>query len=235
MILLFYIFSSFFFFFFWRERARWRACHSVLLITFFKFLMTELALGTIAWAVGDLGAQWWEFRQHKLERKDSRQVVDKRKDIDLKRISEVAAFGFLSAPLLAGYHRIVVPRVFGRLRGAPTPCLLALGVYQLIITPTLLLSFFGCMTAVRGGFTNTGFLEKHVSGGASKRFTVQTVQKYIFDNVLPFPLLSSWAVAAPLYGMTFFSPVGTLPKVATMVLTIWWCGVVSHLQSSLLL
>eukprot|EP00796_Vickermania_ingenoplastis_P008635 gene8635-6066_t len=126
-------------------------------------------------------------------------IAGKRKDFDAVRAGHAALFGAATGPLLFGYRRLVVQRVFGNLQRAPTPSLLALGVHQLLLTPAVLLAYFNYTTCIRGGFRDRSFMNQHAGGGASRRHTVLSVQRYMLEDVVPFPLLYSWGAAVPLY------------------------------------
>lgn len=205
-------------------------------------LYTFLA-STFFWTIGDVGAQWYEYR---LKRRDNVMknnngrngeisIARKHSEVNVLRLLHTSLFGFFSAPLFLGYQKIVIPRIFGRLQRAATPSLLALGVHQLVLTPTVLLAYFNCMIAVRGGFRDPSFMHSHEDVGATKRHTVSSIQRYVMEDVLPLPLLSSWIAVAPTYCLVFLSSRQTWAKCAVGCTWIWWCGVVSFTQSSLLL
>lgn len=201
------------------------------------------------WVGGDLAAQVYEyhgysnFRRH--QRKEAsnfnldHSVPRSRGEVDLARTAFSAIFGFcFSSPLLLGYQRLVIPRVFGKLQRQSTPSLLALGVHQLFLTPTLLFSYFTFMTACRGGFQDTSFMDEHASTGASKRHSILSIQSYIFEDVLPLPLLSSWAFLIPAYALSYHggrcsSSLWSHGFLASFFFC--WCGLVSFTQTSMLL
>lgn len=193
------------------------------------------------WTIGDLGAQWYEYRNRKRgcilasNQRENNSTIRKSREVDILRLTHASLFGLFSAPLLLGYQKVVIPRIFGRLQRAATPSLLALGVHQLVLTPTVLLAYFNCMTALRGGFHDTSFMHAHEEIGASRRYTVSSIQRYMMEDVLPLPLLSSWIAVAPMYGFFFLSYTRLWGKVLLGCSWVWWCGIVSFTQSSLLL
>lgn len=202
-----------------------------------------------AWVGGDIAAQFFEFRRKFHFYRNSKERITKynvegtlhhyKSELDIGRTVFNGIFGlFFSCPLLLGYQRLVIPRVFGNLERQPTPSLLALGVHQLFLTPTILFSYFTFMTACKGGFRDTSFMDQYSCTGALKRHSILSIQSYIFEDVLPFPLLSSWGVLIPAYSLIYrggilSSSLWSHAFIATLFMG--WCGLVSFTQASMLL
>lgn len=188
-----------------------------------------VAASVAVWTAGDLAAQWAQFRRtHRLDTKS----------VDHSRLQLTALFGAATAPFLVVYRNVVIPRIFGPLKGHASSCLAALAAHQLVVSPGLLLMYFNAMTAARGGFANPQFLYERQSG-ATKRLTVLSVERYMFDEVLPFPLLCSWALSSMLYLAAYAPPYQSAVKFSLLgtiaLMSTAWTSVASYTQTSLLL
>lgn len=198
-------------------------------------LKTLTISSVFVWVSGDLGAQWFRFRSGKQEVNKQGTRAPRRLDLNASQLLYNGMFGLLTVPLLGGYWKVVIPRVFGQLPGNITASLAALAAHQLVVTPTILIGYFNCMTGARGGLRDPSFMHNHFTDGASTRHTVLSIQSYMMEDVMPFPLLCSWLCVAPCYALAYSRSVSALPRIALALATASWCGVVSHAQNSLLL
>lgn len=202
-----------------------------------------------SWIGGDIAAQWYEFHRSgnrdlhfgQKDFKHSKYVITQRSmgEIDRERTFLNGIFGLVFAcPLLLGYQRLVIPQVFGKLERRATPTLFAIGVHQLFLTPILLFSYFTFMTACRGGFRDTSFMDRHACSSASQRYSIFSIQSYIFEDVIPLPLLSSWAFLIPTYTFSYYGGIfrsSLFFYFFSGSIFFSWCGLVSFTQKSLLL
>lgn len=202
-----------------------------------------------SWIGGDIAAQWYEYHSstyrglHFSQKiiKDSKDVTTNRSmgEIDSSRTVLNGIFGLMFAcPLLLGYQRIVIPQVFGKLERRVTPTLFAIGAHQLFLTPVLLFSYFTFMTACRGGFRDTSFMNRRACSSASQRYSIFSIQTYIFEDVIPLPLLCSWAFLIPTYTFSYYG--GNFRSslffyIFSGSIFLSWCGLVSFTQKSMLL
>lgn len=204
-----------------------------------RYLMWS-AGGALLWAGGDFLAQFYAAHREAAAR---RARGEKRSGsrpsgsqmlgmLDQGRLLQSAGFGAVSGPLVYQYKRLL-PRVFGPLMSAATPTLCALAVQQLFATPLLLCAYFNAMTALRGGLSDPSFLVAH-STGATKRQDVWSVEQFMMEEVMPQPLLASWAVMVPLYAFAYTGPFRGAAALSGAI-TLPWCASVAYVQSELLL
>ncbi|EPY33476.1 hypothetical protein STCU_02199 [Strigomonas culicis] len=150
--------------------------------------------------------------------------------LDKEALLQSATFGALAEPVLYHY-RVIAPRVFGSLSRSVPACCGALALQQLLVTPALLWLYFNGVTGARSGFSDTWYMEAHLP---QRRHDVATIERYIMETVLPFPLLTSWAVYMPFYIGVYFGPFRGLGLLHYTTL-LPWIASVSHIQRTELL
>lgn len=192
------------------------------------------------WTGGDFFAQFYEAHNEAGAR---RARGDKREGerpsggqmlamLSQERLVQSAVFGAVVGPMTLQYT-LLLPRVFGQIAGAASPTLCALAVQQLFVTPALIWAYLNAMTAARGGLSDPSFMAAHTVG-ASKRHDVWSIERHIFEAVLPFPLLFSWAVVVPLYLFGYLGPFRGMTALGGLI-ALPWCGSLSYTQSTDLL
>ncbi|KAK7197443.1 hypothetical protein NESM_000692900 [Novymonas esmeraldas] len=192
------------------------------------------------WAAGDFFAQFYSAHKEAAAR---RARGEKREGprpsgaqmmgmLDKERLGQNALFGLVAGAAIGQYERLL-PRIFGNLFRQATPCLCALGLQQLAITPLLIWSYYNAMTAARGGLSNPNFMSAQ-GYGAQQRHDVASVERHITADVMPYPLLVSWGVYTPLFILAYIGPFRGSTAL-TAALFVPWCGVLSHTQETDLL
>ncbi|KAL7709362.1 hypothetical protein N2W54_007904 [Lotmaria passim] len=195
--------------------------------------------GTV-WGLGDFFAQFYGAHKEAAARRARGEKRDGPRPsgaqmfglLDKERLAQNFVFGLVAGPLLAHYEKLL-PHVFGVLTRSATPCLCALGLQQIAVTPLLLWSYFNAMTALRGGLSDPSFMNAH-DAGAYQRNDVASVEQHIFKMVMPYPLLTSWGVFTPLLLFAYIGPF----RGATFLsgcFFVPWCGLLSYTQENELL
>jgi hypothetical protein len=205
-----------------------------------SFYLRRAAFFGTVWGLGDFFAQFYAAHKDAAAR---RARGEKREGprpsgaqmfamLDKERLAQSFVFGLVAGPAMAQYEKFL-PRIFGSLTRSATPCLCALGLQQIAVTPLLLWSYFNAMTALRGGLNDPSFMDAH-DAGAYQRNDVASVEKHIFNYVMPYTLLTSWAVYTPLFIFAYIGPF----RGATFLsgcLFVPWCGLLSYTQDNDLL
>lgn len=185
------------------------------------------------WGAGDLLAQMYSAHADRLERRargerrqGSRPTFQAMFSmVDQARLGESVLFGALMGPCIVAYERGLY-RIFGSQMRSVVSCLCGLGLQQLFVTPLMLLAYFNAMTLIRGGLTNPRCLASQTLDSETDFFSVQ---RYIVNEVMPFPLLASWAVYTPRYIMFHYTPFRGFGFLCGC-LFIPWAGLVSYQQ-----
>ncbi|KAG5500341.1 hypothetical protein JKF63_03433 [Porcisia hertigi] len=189
------------------------------------------------WTAGDFFAQFYSAHKEAAIRRARGEgrarprpsAADMFSMLDKERLGQNALFGLI-AGFAIGYYEHFLPRIFGTLRRHATPCLCALGLQQLALTPLLLWSYFNAMTAARGGLSDPSFMSAH-SFGAHQRHDVASVEKHILRDVMPYPLLLSWGVYTPLFIAAYIGPFRAYTFFSGC-LFVPWCGLLSYTQTN---
>lgn len=192
------------------------------------------------WAAGDFFAQFYGAHREAAARRARGEKREGSRPsgaqmfamLGKERLGQNALFGVVAGGLVGQYNQFL-PRIFGTLTRRVTPCICALGLQQLAVTPLLLWSYFNAMTAARGGLSDPSFMSAHAFA-AQQRHDVASVERHITADVMPYPLLVSWGVFTPVYVLAFIGPF----RGATFLsgcLFVPWCGLLSHTQAEALL
>ncbi|KAG5474580.1 hypothetical protein LSCM4_03753 [Leishmania orientalis] len=192
------------------------------------------------WTVGDFLAQFYSSHKEAAARRARGEKRDYPRPsgaqmfamLDKERLAQNTLFGLLSGSAIGQYEHLL-PRIFGSLTRRATPCLCAIGLQQLLVTPIILWSYFNAMTAVRGGLSDPSFMSAH-DLGAHQRHDVASVERRILYDVMPYPLLVSWGVYTPHFILAYVGPVRASTFISSC-LFVPWCGLLSHTQRSDLL
>ncbi|CAD2219054.1 hypothetical protein, conserved [Angomonas deanei] len=197
--------------------------------------------GAAVWGVGDLLAQMYAAHKESAAR---RARGEKRSGprptgaqmasmVDQESIAYSLAFGGAAGLFMHYNYNVVLPRVFKTFARSTSNCVGGLFMQQFIFTPLILVSYFNFMTAVRGGFSDMSFMDAHFP---KQRHDVLSIEQHLFASVMPFPLVCSWGIFAPLYIRLFFGGVtGGLEKFIFTTLFVPWAAVMCHSQRALLL
>ncbi|KAG5474250.1 hypothetical protein LSCM1_03028 [Leishmania martiniquensis] len=193
-----------------------------------------------AWSAGDFFAQFYSAHKEAAARRIRSEKRDHARPsgaqmfamLGKERLAQNALFGLIFGSAIGQYEHFL-PRIFGTLTRHATPCLCALGLQQLLVTPLILWSYFNVMTAARGGLSDPSFMSAH-SVGAHKRYDVASVEGRIVYDVMPYPLLVSWGVYTPLFILKYMGPVRASTFMSSC-LFVPWCSFLSHTQQNELL
>ncbi|XQJ28248.1 hypothetical protein NXY56_004270 [Leishmania guyanensis] len=204
------------------------------------FCVRRVVFYGFVWTAGDFFAQFYDAHGEAAAR---RARGEKREEprptgaqmlgmLDKERLGHNGLFGLLAGGVIGQYEHLI-PRIFGPLTRHITPCLLALGLQQLLVTPLILWSYFNAMTAGRGGLSDPSFMREH-SFGAHRRHDLASVERHILYDVMPYPLLVSWGVYTPLFILAYIGQ-HRASTVLSCCLHVPWCGLLSHMQKTDLL
>lgn len=187
-----------------------------------------------AWVAGDFFAQFYAAHAARLHGKRERQPKGTRPTaqqmydmLDKHRLLEALAYGIVAYPAVARFH-VLLSTVMGPLTHHSVRCIFALAAQQLVMSPLLIVAYCNAMTAWRGGFTDTAFLQAHLPG-PHPRYSVWDVEKRILSDVVPLPLLTSWMAYIPVYTMSYFARFRGRALLSHIAL-VPWLGTLSYKQ-----